>query len=241
MSPATARNHPARVAITNRTQATADTLAGRYDAQSLPWDEREAALADADLVIACTAARTVIAATAIAQALATRQDRPPGFDLAVPRDIDFAAATLPGVELHDVDALAPACAAAREARRDAVAAAEALVAEEAERFLSWSRGRDVALAIVALRDHAESLRDAELARALARLPELGPREEAIVRALATGIVNKLLHRPVTTLKSSPDGPILACATSAFGLGVGALAGCPHRGGAWRGWRERRGG
>lgn len=218
------RNRPARVVITNRTCATADTLAGRYDAEALPWGEREAALVDADLVIACTAAPgTVITAPAVAQVMAARQDRPIlCFDLAVPRDIDPAAATLPGVELHDVDALAPACAAAREARRDAVAAAEVIVAEEAERFLSWSRGRDVAPAIVALRDHAESLRDAELARALARLPELGPREEAIVRALATGIVNKLLHRPVTTLKSSPDGPVLARATSElFGLEVAA--------------------
>lgn len=216
------RNRPARVAIANRTHATALALAARHSATALPWDEREAALADADLVVACTAAPgTVIAAAAVQRALATRPERPLlCFDLAVPRDIDPAAAALPGVELHDVDALAPACAAAREARHEAVAEAEAIIAEETSRFLAWWRSRDVAPAITALRDHAEALRDAELARALARLPELGPREEAVVRALAAGIVNKLLHRPVTALKSSPDGHLLArAANELFGLEV----------------------
>lgn len=218
------RDRPARVAIANRTAASARALAARYDAEALAWPERESALADADLVIACTAAPgTIIAAAAVAQAVSARPARPLlCFDLAVPRDIDPAAAAIPGVELRDVDALAPACAAAREARRDAVAAAGAIVAEEAERFLAWWRSRGVAPAIAALRDHAEALRDAELARALARLPELGPREEAVVRALAAGIVNKLLHRPVVALKRAPDGPLLArAAGELFGLEVAA--------------------
>jgi glutamyl-tRNA reductase len=217
-----ARQRPARVVVTNRTHATALALAGRYGAEALPWDEREAALADADLVVTCTAAPgTVIASEAIERAMSGRAERPLlCFDLAVPRDIEPAAATITGVELCDVDALAPACAAAREARREAVADAEAIVDAEAERFLAWWRGRDVAPAIVALRDHAEALRDAEVARALARLPELGPREEAVMRALAAGLVNKLLHRPVTTLKTSPDGPTLArAAGELFGLQV----------------------
>jgi glutamyl-tRNA reductase len=218
------RNRPAGIVVTNRTHAGALALASRYNVDALPWDEREPALADADLVVTCTAAPgAIIAAEAVQRAMATRPERPLFcFDLAVPRDIDPAAATIPGVELRDVDALAPACAASRRVSRAAVAAAEAIVAEEAARFFAWWRSRDVAPAIVALRDHAEALRDVELARALARLPELGPREEAIVRALAAGIVNKLLHRPVTTLKSSPDGPGLArAAGELFGLEVPA--------------------
>ena len=214
------RNRPAQVAITNRTFETAWALAERYGAEVVPWEGREAALAGVDLVLSATAAPgAVIAAEAVAVALAGRHERPLFCcDLAVPRDIEPEAAAVPGVALIGVDDLAPVCAAAREGRREAVAAAEAIVAEEAARFLDWARGRDVAPAIVALRDHAESLRDAEVARALARLPELGPREEAVVRALAAGLVNKLLHRPVTTLKTSPDGPALARAMGdLFGL------------------------
>jgi glutamyl-tRNA reductase len=75
--------------------------------------------------------------------------------------------------------------------------------------MDWWRARAVAPAIGARRSQAEAGRDAELARALSRLPELTPREEAVVRDLAGAIVNKLLHRPVTTLKAAPEGANMA--------------------------------
>ena len=202
---------PARLLLTNRTWERARALATRYDAEALPWDAREQALAEADLVISCTSApETVLDAPAFARAIAQRPERPLlCYDLAVPRDIAPAAGAVPGVTLRVVDDLAAAGEAARQQRQAAVADAEAIVATETARFIDWWRARAVAPAIVALRSHAEAIRDTELARALARLNELTPREEAVVRDLAGAIVNKLLHRPVTTLKAAPEGANMA--------------------------------
>jgi glutamyl-tRNA reductase len=202
---------PAALVLTNRTWERADALAARYGAEACPWEERELALASADLVISCTSApEPILDALAFAQALALRPTRSLlCYDLAVPRDIAPAVADLPGVTLRDVDDLAATGEAARQQRQSAVADAEAIVATETARFMDWWRARAVAPAIVALRSHAEAIRDAELARALSRLPDLTPREEAVVRDLAGAIVNKLLHRPVTTLKAAPEGANMA--------------------------------
>jgi glutamyl-tRNA reductase len=201
----------APVAIVNRSRDAAAALAARYGARVLPWDDLEGALAAADLVISCTAAPApVIDAATVARALARRPARPLlALDLAVPRDIAPAAGAVPGVTLHDLDALEAVSAAGRRRRAAEAAAAEAIVAAEAARFLGWWRAREVAPAIAALRGQAEAIRDAEVARALARLPGLNPREAEVVRALAGGIVNKLLHRPVTRLKADPEGANMA--------------------------------
>ncbi len=214
------REHPAAITITNRTAARADTLAAHYNITSLPWAERAAALTDVDLVLCCTAAPgTVLTRADIVAALAARPARPlVCLDLAVPRDIDPEVATLPGVLLRDVDALAPICAAARSQRQGAIAAAQAIVAEEVARFDSWWRARAIAPTIAALREQVTALGEAEVRRTLDRLPDLSARDAAIVRGLATSLVNKLLHTPTIALRTSDDGEALALAAAAlFGL------------------------
>ena len=104
----------------------------------------------------------------------------------------------------------PRAARRRDTQRSAaVSAAETIVGAETERFMAWWRGRSVAPAVSALRDHASAIRETEVTRALARMPELSAREEAVVRDLAASIVNKLLHRPVTTMKTAPEGATMA--------------------------------
>lgn len=205
------RNRPAQITVTNRTPERAEALAAQHGVAALPWSERGAALAAADLVIGCTASPVpIFDQWTVTEALSVRPGRPLlCYDLAVPRDFAPAVATIPGVTLRDVDALAASGAAARQQRSAAVSAAEAIVLTETDRFMIWWRGRTVAPAVSALRDHASAIRETEVTRALARMPELSAREEAVVRDLAASIVNKLLHRPVTTLKSAPEGATMA--------------------------------
>lgn len=205
------RTRPARIVVTNRTAGRAELLATRYGVSAAPWAARDAALADADLVVSCTSSPTpVFGHIAVASALRERPTRPLlCYDLAVPRDLDPTVAELDLVTLRAVDDLAVSGAAARQGRLGAVADAEALIAVEAARFLVWRRERAVAPAVSALHDHAGAIRDGEVARALARLPDLSARDEAVVRDLAAAIVNKLLHRPVTTLKNADEGVALA--------------------------------
>ena len=56
--------------------------------------------------------------------------------------------------------------------------------------------------IVSLQDHLETIRQAEIDRMRGRLGQLTPEQEMALETLTRGIVNKIMHTPVTTLKSA---------------------------------------
>jgi glutamyl-tRNA reductase len=77
----------------------------------------------------------------LAPVLAVREGRPLFLlDLAVPRDFDPAIRHLPGVVLHDVDALEAIAREGESLRAAEVARAEALVEEETEAFAAGRTG-----------------------------------------------------------------------------------------------------
>ena len=225
---------PRRSAVTvvNRTAERAATLAARYHGQALPWSALDRAVCSADLVISCTSApQAVLTAGQIAAALARRQSvaAEGGFpaphdrgllllDLAVPRDIDPAVAALSGVRLYDVDSLQALCAGNRQQRLAEIGQAATLIDRAVEQFMAWWRARTAVPTITALRAHAEAIRAAEVARTLARLPDLTPGEAEAVQYLTTALVNKLLHGPMRALQAAPDPASLAALVQdLFGL------------------------
>ena len=56
--------------------------------------------------------------------------------------------------------------------------------------------------IVSLQEHLETVRQAEIDRVRGRLGTLTPEQEMAVEALSRGIINKIMHTPITTLKSA---------------------------------------
>jgi len=123
-------------------------------------------------------------------------------DVAVPRDVDPGAASVPGVTLHDVDDLHQLTEAALDERRREVATVREIIGEELERFQTDRAAREVAPLITSLRDHAESVRQAELTRFRSKLEALDPEDRQTVDALTQGILNKLLHEPTVRLKDA---------------------------------------
>ncbi len=71
-----------------------------------------------------------------------------------------------------------------------------------DKFLAGLRDRDVVPTIVSLRRRVEAVGQAELARALARLPETAPETRRSFAALASGIVNIILHPPTARLRAA---------------------------------------
>ena len=73
-----------------------------------------------------------------------------------------------------------------------------------------------------LRARAEAIRKAELERALANLPTpLTEAQAAVVAAMTTAIVNKVLHQPTVKLRSvslgGPANPLAEAVAELFGL------------------------
>ena len=56
--------------------------------------------------------------------------------------------------------------------------------------------------IVSLQEHLETIRQAEIDRVRGRLGAMSPEQELAVEALTRGIINKIMHTPITTLKTA---------------------------------------
>lgn len=209
------RDEPdALVTLANRTADRAEAVAARHGARTWPFDRLGEAVAETDLILSCTAAPSpILNAAMVAEAMEHRGGRPLLiFDLAVPRDIDPAAAAISGVQLFDVDILHELSAANRETRAAEIARADALIETGVAAFAHWLAAQDRVPTIRALREHAESIRAREVERALAHLPDLSPHQRQSVEALTSAIVNKLLHQPTVSLKDPVAGNGLALAT-----------------------------
>jgi glutamyl-tRNA reductase len=199
-----------RVTVLSRTYDRAVDLASAHGAEARPWDALPGELATADVVIGCTGSQVpVIDADVFARARHTGAGDVLCVDLGLPRDFDSAVTSIPGVRLIDLDHIELETAARRADRARDLAQAESIVDQETERYMEWWRGRGVASTIGRLHAHVGAIRDAEVERALARLPHLDPHARAVIRDLAARMTGKLLHEPTLALKRDAEGVNMA--------------------------------
>ena len=163
------------------------------------------ALAQADVVVACTAAdQSVVTRAQLELAMLNRgTDRPIYMvDIAVPRDIEPEATDLPGVNIWDIDDIKIMAEANLNRRHNEVDRVRGIVQEELDDFMAWMGALAVVPTITTLRQHADAIRKAELNRTIAALGEVSPREARLLDDLTSRIVNKLLHEPTLRLKEA---------------------------------------
>jgi glutamyl-tRNA reductase len=201
-----------RVFVANRRLERAAALAARFGARAVGFDQLAAELVEADVVVSSTRCpRFVLTAPEVADVLWRRRGRPLLLvDIAVPRDLDPAIGGLPGCSLLDIDDLGSHARANRRIMDAELSHAEAIVTAEVEHFLAWRRSLEVVPAIVSLRQHAEAIRNAEMARIEGKLGGLTPAERSAVEGMTARILNKLLHTQTVHMKEA--------ATSAEGSG-----------------------
>ncbi|MFE6668335.1 glutamyl-tRNA reductase [Streptomyces sp. NPDC057697] len=125
-------------------------------------------------------------------------------DLAMPRDIDGAAARLGGVRLVDIESLA-------EASADAPMAADvdqvrAIVSDEVAAFGAAQRAAHITPTVVALRTMAAGVVAGEIARLDGRLPDLDEKQRAEISQTVRRVVDKLLHAPTVRVKQLASEP-----------------------------------
>lgn len=202
------------VLVANRTVENAHALADEIGGGAITFDELPQALAKADLVISATAAlHIILSAPTVKAAMRARNTRSLCLiDLAVPRDIDPEVGVIPNVRLFNLDDLKQLVDANRAEREKAMGQVNAIIADAVERFWEWYSERRAVPVISGLRNRAESIREAELRKALRRLGHLRltERDRNVIAALSAGIVGKLLAAPTVHLKErvqSGDGQI----------------------------------
>jgi len=92
-----------------------------------------------------------------------------------------------------------------EERREEAGKGELIVAEEATKFMNWTKALDAAPTIVALREKLERIRRDELERLNGKLSDLGPEEIEAVEMITRSIINKIVHDPIVFLKKTGAG------------------------------------
>jgi glutamyl-tRNA reductase len=212
-----------QLAIANRTQQKAATIAAEWGGRAYSLDELPQALLAADVVISATRApQPLLDAITVRTVMEQRQnERLVLVDLAVPRDIDPAAGDITGVCLFDVDDLQNGVDEAFLARQREIPGVEAIIAEE---VTAWARKFEeltVEPLVATLRQRAETIRQRELARTLRNLGDVDAQTLAQLQHFSRALVNQLLHEPTVQLKKKAGQPAAdeyACAIrDLFGL------------------------
>ena len=148
--------------------------------------------------------------------LSRRKNRPMFFiDIAVPRDVDPEMNKLDGIFVYDIDDLQGAVTSHVAGRKKEAAQAEVIINLEVERFEARLQTLHVVPTIVSLQDYVETIRQAEVDRLRGRLGQLSPEQESALEALTHGIVNKILHTPISRLKTAAAGPEVTTLVDAF--------------------------
>ncbi len=160
------------------------------------------ALRDADVVVTSTgASHFILTPGNVAEAMRARPERPLFIvDIAVPRDVDPEVARIAGVGAVDVDGLKDVVDVTLEKRREAIPLVEEIIAAHVDRFQQWYHSRVAVPVIASLTQKAEAIRDSELERLFARLPDLTDRERALITGMSLTIVSKLLHSAIVRIR-----------------------------------------
>jgi len=196
---------PRSVTVANRTLERGQSLADRLGADAILLNELPERLPQFDIIVTCTASMLPILGKGLLERVIKARRHAPVFivDLAVPRDVEPEAAALDDLFLYSIDDLAAIVKDNLQIRRESVALAESMIAEQAAHFLRWLDGRNVVPTITALSGHVDDLREVELERARRMLAN-GMPPDRVLDALARGLTNKFLHGPLAALNTAGE-------------------------------------
>ena len=210
-----------RVVIANRTEEAARQIAGEFGAATVPLEQLDQVLHEADVIICSTGAPNyVLTEERTRKALERRRNRPTCFiDISVPRNVDPAVSKIPNVFLFDIDDLESVISSNIREREREAERAELIVQSEVMQFQQKLRLMDIGPSIGALRQNMQDIARAELARQRKRLGPLTADQESAVESLLLSTVNKISHPILNQMRRFYEGgePDNAGTKDPFGL------------------------
>ena len=191
-----------QIVVVNRTIQRAQELANRWNGQAAALEMLLELLPETDIVITSTGApHTVVHKSMVENSMHQRANQPIVFmDIAVPRDVDPDVKEVPGVRLFDMDTLSEQLETSLAQRKAEVPHVAAILAEERAYFVDYLASLDLLPLIIELRTQVNAIRQAEVDKAMRRIPDLSPEAEQRIDALTKSIVQKILHNPTIRLR-----------------------------------------
>ena len=192
------------ILVTNRTHERAQRMAEKIGGSAIHFDRLYETADRADIVITSTGAPHAIFRREHGELFMHRRKNRPMFfiDIAVPRDVDPEMGQVDGIFTYNIDDLQQIVESnvsdrGREAQR-----AEALIEEEVVRFRRRMQSLDAVPTILALQQRMEQIRQDEIERLRAKLGPLTGEQQNAIENLTRSIVNKILHPPISALKTA---------------------------------------
>lgn len=125
-------------------------------------------------------------------------------DISVPRNVANDCKKHENIKAYNVDDLKAVVARNTASRQTEILEAEKLLREECAAYVGWQESLSAIPTINQLQERANAYREEELKRCTRKLSNanLSDKELEAIKHLSTGIVNKLLHGPMTHLRTA---------------------------------------
>ncbi len=188
--------------IASRNFDHSSSLSRKLNGKPIKYDERLYFLKDVDIVITATGSPDfIIKPSHVRQALKLRRNEPIFMiDIAVPRNIDPRVEELSDIYLYDIDDLKNVLDKNVKTRRADAEKAEEIVSDAEKAFGAWINSLKVVPTIIDLKNRFESIKKTEVERTLVKLGSFTDRDKDAVNLMASRIIDKILHNPLTNLK-----------------------------------------
>lgn len=188
--------------VMSRSLTNARTLAEACKGTSVPFDQLDAQLAQADIVITATACpRPFVTLERIRAAQQLRRGRLLFFiDLAVPRNVEPDVGGIEQVYVYDVDALGHIAAENQQQRMSQLEYCEKILDDEIGQFETWHNDLRLNPLIARMYKDAREVRDAELERLFNRLDDLGDEQRRQIEQTVDRLIGKFMHPCVATVR-----------------------------------------
>ena len=187
--------------IANRnTQKAEDMRARLKRAEVIALADITDRLGEIDLLIGSTASdKPIVTYKQVEDRLAHRKKPLLIIDIAVPRDIDPQISRFECVSLYNIDNLNEQISRNKKKRRSEIPKARRIVAEFTDKFMQWYNSLNLIPVISQLTQEALKLAHSEAAR---HTKEFSKDNSSKLELFAESLVKKILHGPISFLKSS---------------------------------------
>lgn len=187
------------ITLINRTASKAEAIAGDFGFRLGSFEDLTAEIQKADIVVSSVQREKPIITRTMLQAQPDTMTYQYFIDLAVPRSIEQTLEELPGITVYNIDELRSRTDTTLQKRVLAIPQVKQLVEEGIGNFTEWSDEALLSPTIQKLKESLEQIRKAELAR---HLKYLSPEETDRIEQITTGIIQKIIKRPVLQLKAA---------------------------------------
>lgn len=190
-----------RLRVANRTPERARELAVHLAADWTPWELVGDILHEPDIVVSSVSgSEWTLSKAAIATAMAARQNSPLFLiDLGVPRNIAPNVAELYNVYLYNVDDLTSIVGQNRKIREAEIPRAEAIVAQQVDKFAAWQAGSQAAAVLNELREELRLEREQFAGEHAAELDRFAPQDRERILRMMDELLEKIVHEPSSRL------------------------------------------